>query len=111
MTLTRNERIVIGGLIVVAAAFAWGGVRASPGGGIRQPARASEDVNFWYSPLQPPVVGPNQLIGGYAYHPHRYPKLCGGEITTLLHRGFSTASIPAEDDMEWLTKPPSEVAL
>ena len=111
MNLSDGEKIILGLLAVIAGGIAWTAVRASPNGGIRVPSRASEDVNFWYSPIQAPIVGVDQLMNGIAYHPHRYPKLCGGEITTLLHRGWSTVSLPAEGDMDWLSQPPSEVSL
>ena len=109
--MTDLEKIAVGGVLVLAAGCVWAGVRASPGGGVRVPARASEDVNFWYEPNQPNVVGPDQHLGPVAFSPHRYPRDVGVEITTLIHRGWSSVSLPHEKDMTWLSQPPSEVSI
>jgi hypothetical protein len=48
--------------------------------------------------------------GGYVYTQHRYPRIPGGEITALIHRGFSPMRIPANTpDAQWIASPPSEV--
>ena len=48
--------------------------------------------------------------GGYTYTPHRYPRMTGGEITAVIHRGFSPMRIPANTpDANWIVSPPSEV--
>src|SRR5215469_17957415 len=56
-----------------------------------------------------PHCHPQQHHAGYVYTPHRYPRTTGGEITALIHRGYSTMRIPAADDAQWMIAPPSEV--
>lgn len=98
--------IVLGGLALIFC-----GVRSTPRGGLRQPAAVAEDVNFWYEPLARPVVGPDEHVGGVVNTPHRYPRVVGGEISNLIHNGFSTLTLPHEKDMTWLSSPPGEVDL
>jgi hypothetical protein len=45
------------------------------------------------------------------YTPHRYPVSCGGQITTLIHRGFDAMRKPAPQDSDWMFQPPSEATL
>ena len=52
---------------------------------------------------------PHEHHAGYTYTPHRYPRMMGGEITAVIHRGFSPMRIPNEADVQWLIAPPSEV--
>jgi len=47
---------------------------------------------------------------GYTYTVHRYPRVTGGEITAVIHRGFAPMRIPANTpDAGWIASPPSEV--
>jgi hypothetical protein len=49
--------------------------------------------------------------GGYTYTPHRYPRMTGGEITAIIHRGFSPMRVPSNaPDANWIVSPPSEVS-
>lgn len=109
--MTGTHKLVIGGLALIALTFGWTAVRASPGGAVKVPAANAEDLNFWYSPIPVPVVAVDDHTGPVIFTPHRYPKLAGGELTTLMHRGWGTAALPADDDMTWLSQPPSEVDL
>lgn len=52
---------------------------------------------------------PSEHHAGYTYTPHRYPRTTGGEITALIHRGFSPMRVPNVSDVQWLIAPPSEV--
>lgn len=56
-----------------------------------------------------PHCHPQQFHAGYVYTPHRYPRVAGGEITALIHRGYSTMRVPNQNDVQWLIAPPSEV--
>ena len=57
-----------------------------------------------------PYCHPEQHHAGYIYTPHRYPRSTGGEITALIHRGYSSMRIPAgTPDAQWIIAPPSEV--
>ena len=51
---------------------------------------------------------PEQHHAGYVYTKHRFPRTVGGEITALIHRGYSTMRVPASADVQWLIAPPSE---
>lgn len=48
----------------------------------------------------------NQQLG---YTPHRYPNVTGGNISTLIHYGFSQLRLPSPMDDSWRTRPPAEV--
>lgn len=57
------------------------------------------------------VCLPEQHFGGYVYEKHRYPRAVGGEVSALLHKGYSTFSVPASSAFsQWIVDPPSEVA-
>lgn len=43
------------------------------------------------------------------YTPHRYPNVTGGNISTVIHYGFSQLRRPAPQDAKWITRPPAEV--
>ena len=54
---------------------------------------------------------PHQHHHGYIYTPHRYPRTVGGEITAVIHRGYSPMRVPAATpDADWIVSPPTEVA-
>lgn len=82
-----------------------------PTGGFNQPsAQPSPDDDL--SRLTDGNVAhchPQQHHAGYVYTPHRYPRTAGGEITALIHRGYSSMRVPMEQDVQWLIAPPSEV--
>jgi hypothetical protein len=40
------------------------------------------------------------------FTPHRYPAVSGGNITALIHQGFSGMSQPAPQDADWFEEPP-----
>lgn len=48
------------------------------------------------------VVSDQQQI----FTPHRYPTVSGGNITALIHKGFSSMGQPAPQDDDWLIEPP-----
>lgn len=43
------------------------------------------------------------------FTPHKYPDLCGGNISTLFHYGMDQLSRPAPQDNDWINYPPAEV--
>jgi hypothetical protein len=43
------------------------------------------------------------------FTPHKYPDLCGGNISTLFHYGFDALNKPAPQDNDWIKYPPAEV--
>ena len=84
-------------------------------GGFRQPeAQPVPDDDLarlaWQHPDHAWYCEPDAHHHGYVYTPHRYPRVAGGEITALIHRGYSTMRIPRMDDVQWLIAPPSEAA-
>jgi hypothetical protein len=98
--------------LIAGAFILWtAAARASAGGGIKVAAKISEDVPPFVPPPGAPVVGPDQHIGGTVYTPHRYPHMCGGEISAVIHHGHATMVLPHEKDMTWLVRPPSEASL
>lgn len=106
---SRNEKLVIGAAATIGLIFLLAGSKTAPGASIKVPAASEDQPPFTPPPIgsERPVVGPAQHVGGYVYTPHRYPPSCGSDITALIHHGLSTAALPAEDDMLWLSAPPS----
>ena len=98
-------------ILGIAAALVWAGVRRSPGGGLKVPARAVEDVPPFTPPPGHPVLGTFDHIGPVVVSPHRYPAGCGGEISALINGGHATLRLPHSKDIDWLTRPPSEDVL
>lgn len=108
--MSRKQLCVLLGVLAVGGVLVWLAVRASPGGGIKVPARAVEDVKSFTVPPGQPVVGVYDHVGAVVFTPHRYPRVCGGEMSALINGGFGTLQLPHEDDMTWLIRPPSEVS-
>lgn len=108
----REQYIVLIGALLAAAVLALGS-KLSPGSSIKVPEKVTEDWPPFTPPPFAPLMHPVDHVGPYGlvYTPHRYPSTCGAEITTLIHRGYSTAALPAEGDMTWLSAAPSEADL
>lgn len=84
-------------------------------GGFNQPPKQpvpEDDLHSYINPHpdHPVVCHRDDHHHGYVYTPHRYPRVPGGEITAVIHRGFSTMRVPDVADVQWLIAPPSEVA-
>lgn len=108
LRLTRGECYALAGLGIVALAFMAAASKSAPGASMKVPARNTEDIPPFVPPPGRPVLGPDQHIGGVIYTPHRYPPACGADLTVAIHRGLTQLSLPASDDMLWLSDPPSE---
>lgn len=111
LKLSGPHAVALALFLAVAAALVWTGVRRSPGGGLKVPARATEDVPAFTPPPGHPVLGTFDHLGAVVISPHRYPAGCGGEISALINQGHATLQIPHSKDMTWLTGPPSEAVL
>jgi hypothetical protein len=88
--------------------------QAHPTGGFNQPQAQpvpDSDLNRLVSPHSdhPLFCQPEDHHAGYVYTPHRYPRFCGGDVSAVIHHGFSPMRIPNIQDMQWLIAPPSEV--
>jgi hypothetical protein len=83
-----------------------GGFNAPP----KQPA-PEDDLHDLLNPHpdHPVICHRDDHHAGYVYTPHRYPRVTGGEITAVIHRGFSPMRVPNKADIQWLIAPPSEV--
>jgi hypothetical protein len=91
-------------------------MRGDKTGGFNAPAEqphADDDLSrlMDHSPDGHPSVlcQPSQHHAGYVYTRHRYPRAVGGEITALIHKGYSSMRIPNSQDVQWMIAPPSEV--
>jgi hypothetical protein len=109
--LTTRQLCVLVAVLVAGLALLLAGVKRSPAGGVKVPARSVEDVPAFTPPPATPYVGPNQHVGMSVFTPHRYPAACGGEVTSLIYFGHRPLLIPHEKDQNWLMRPPSEVTL
>jgi hypothetical protein len=107
---------VTGGVLLLAIAglFYWA-VRAS--GGLPVPASPFTEPFAFTSegrtPVQPNLTS-TALTSGLSqpvYTQHRYPRICGQELTTVIHYGHSRASVPSTQDYNWIVAPPSEVTI
>ena len=100
-------------LIAAAVAAAWLWTRHDGiTGGLGQPQHQPQpdDDLARLTDSGAPHCHPQQHHAGYVYTPHRYPRTTGGEITAVIHRGYSTMRVPSSRDVQWLIAPPSEVA-
>lgn len=98
--------------IVAAAVLGlWLFGKMRPTGGFSQPAAQPhpDDDVARLTDGNVPHCHPQQHHAGYVYTPHRYPRTAGGEITALIHHGYSSMRVPMEQDVQWLIAPPSEV--
>jgi hypothetical protein len=111
--VSRREQYLILLWVVAAGVVLALGSKLSPGTSIKVPARATEDVPAFTPPPGAPMMHSIHHVGPYGlvYTPHRYPAACGAEITTLIHRGYHTMGLPAEDDVSWMSAPPGEAVL
>jgi hypothetical protein len=109
--MSRGQLCALLAAAAVGVALVWLAVRSAPHGGVRVPARATEDVPAFTPPAGAPVIGPNQHAGGVTYLPHRYPNMCGADVSALIWHGHRPLLLPHERDTDWLTAPPSEVTL
>jgi hypothetical protein len=107
--------VMLGALAVIAATVAWP-MFAGGGSGFAQPQAQpvpDTDLNriMDYQLDGHPGVAcqPHQHHSGYTYTRHRYPRTVGGEITALIHKGYSPMRVPNVTDVQWIIAPPSEV--
>ncbi len=112
--MKRGHWLVIGGAGALIVLLWWSmGHQAS---GFNQPPLQPEaDTDLEKAMDMSPDGHPSHMVppsghhAGYTYTPHRYPRTTGGEITALIHRGFSPMRVPDSADVQWLIAPPSEV--
>ena len=104
---TWHWAAVIAGIL--AGAYLWKSL--APTGGFNQPPRQPhpDDDIARLTDSGAPHCHPQQHHAGYFYTPHRYPRTVGGEITAVIHRGYSTMRVPNVNDVQWIIAPPSEV--
>ncbi len=109
--MMKSEHLgVVLAIVAGGALLLWAGLRASPGG-IKVPARTTEDTPAFTPPPGYPVASVDLMMGGALVSPHRYPHVCGQEISALIKHGHATLRIPHARDIEWLVNPPGEVNL
>lgn len=109
--LSRGQLCGLLAALAAGLVLVWLAVRKAPQGGVRVPARATEDLRPFTPPKGAPVIGVDQHLRGVVYSPHRYPAVCGGDVTALIWYGHRPLLIPHERDFDWLQRPPSEAAL
>lgn len=117
--MTRLQWVMAGGAVLVLGGAAWATFAAGDGAGDLakpkdQPAPVDDIARFTtYSRDGHPghLCEPQDHTAGYVYARHRYPRTVGGEISAVIHRGFSTMRVPAgTPDEQWIIAPPSEAA-
>jgi hypothetical protein len=115
MNLKPGHWIALAAAAAVIAVITWQMRQANATGDFPQPARQpqpDDDLARMTSPHpdHPVFCQPEDHHAGYVYTPHRYPRVAGGEISALIHRGFSSMRVPNMQDVQWLIAPPSEVS-
>ncbi len=113
--MKRGHWIAAGAAAVLAVYLLSRVVGGGQTGGFNQPPKQPVPDDDLHAMINPhpdhPVICPRENHhAGYVYTPHRYPRVCGGEITAVIHRGFSPMRVPDIADVQWLIAPPSEVA-
>lgn len=115
--MNTKEQVAIGVALAIAAALGYSAFRVSSNAGFSAPPKqASPDdplAGFGGHNLDGRpgnVCEPEAHLNGYTYTQHRYPYQTGGEITAVIHRGFSAMRVPVDTpDAQWIVAPPSEV--
>jgi hypothetical protein len=110
--MRRGHYAALLGAAVLIAVLAWS--MQHPTGYMTQPPKQAEPDDDLARLLDPhpdhPIFcQPEDHHAGYTYTKHRYPRTTGGEITALIHGGFSPMRVPNVADVQWLIAPPSEV--
>jgi hypothetical protein len=111
------DKAAIGVALAVTAALGYSAFRVSSNGGFNAPSKQAAPAdplagfgghNLDGRPGN--VCEPQAHLNGYVYTQHRYPRQAGGEVTAVIHRGFSAMRVPADTpDAQWIVAPPSEV--
>jgi hypothetical protein len=112
---TRAQAVGVAAGIIILGALGVAAFSVSANADYPAPAKqAAGDADL--DPFEPHTLDghPGHVCkphhAGYTYTPHRYPRMTGGEITAIIHRGFSPMRIPANTpDATWISSPPSEV--
>jgi hypothetical protein len=115
--MNTRDHIAIGVALTITAGLGYALLRTAGNAGMNAPAKQAAPAdplagfgghNLDGRPGN--VCEPQVHLAGYVYTPHRYPRVTGGEVTAVIHRGFSTMRIPADTpDAQWIVAPPSEV--
>ena len=109
MPAVKTEHVACGVALVAVGAFAYIAIKKS--GGTGETTQFTEGSTNIPTPMAP-VLLEEQHMGGVMMTAHRYPRVTGQEITTLIHKdGHTAAAIPKTPESFWLTRPPSEVTL
>ena len=101
-----------GAFLLAVGVLLWWAVRAS--GGLPVPASPyTEGLALTADPGQPNLMRPDlsNVAQGVVFTQHRYPRVCGQELSAIIHYGHSRASVPSTRDSNWITSPPSEVTI
>ena len=103
-----DNRVLVGGALVAAAGLCfWAGTKKAGGTGMP----GTTETHYGDPAPQAPVLQAHEFGGPVMYTKHRYPHVCGQEITTVLHRGWSVADVPRDPQSVWMVRPPSELVL
>jgi hypothetical protein len=115
--MNTQEKVAVGVGLAVVAGLGYAAFRTAPNADMNAPAKQAAPAdplagfgghNLDGRPGN--VCEPEAHLNGYIYTPHRYPRQVGGEITAIIHRGFSAAGVPSDTpDAQWIVAPPSEV--
>lgn len=117
-----NTDILIGGLTVAVVTSVMLLRRAHETSGGTQPRYETKAM------MEFPVWHPGDPCGGVQHHSghewharetghghvatrHRYPVRIGGNVTGVMHHGFSSLARPAPQDGDWIYNPPSVEAV
>ena len=111
------DKIAVGAGLAIVAALAYAAFRTASNADMNAPSKqaapADPLADFGGHNLDGRpgnVCLPEAHLNGYIYTPHRYPRQAGGEVTAVIHRGFSTMRVPSDTpDAQWIVAPPSEV--
>ena len=113
--MSRREQWVLLAGAFLALLLLGAAMKRSPGASMKVPAAQVEDKSLTGAFVPPPGVpdptphhvGPYGLI----VTPHRYPAVCGNDISVLMHRGYGVMALPRDGEQFWIAAPPSEAEL
>jgi hypothetical protein len=115
--MKRSEQVAVGVTAVIVAALLYSAFKVSSNAGFNAPSKQAAPADpladfggHNLDGMPGNVCLPEVHLNGYVYTQHRYPRQTGGEVTAVIHRGFSAMRVPVDTpDAQWIVAPPSEV--
>ena len=104
--MSRGQWAALALALIVIGVAGVGAFRAAGGAAVSPPRQPVPEPD-----LPEHLCQEHEHLAGVVFQPHRYPRMAGQEVTSLLHHGWSSARVRDRRDVQWMISPPSEVSL